>query len=94
MLNYTKQKLAAAPTAMAGLALGIASLGWCWENELPCHGYAQWVSAGIASILLLLLAIKFLWHPTVLWDELAHPVVQGGSILCFLFQQYVSEIKI
>ncbi|MGF1742316.1 TDT family transporter [Vibrio profundum] len=78
MLNYTKQKLAAAPTAMAGLALGIASLGWCWENELPCHGYAQWFSAGIASILLLLLAIKFLWNPTVLWDELAHPVV--GSV--------------
>lgn len=78
MLNYTKQKIAGAPTPMAGLALGIASLGWCWENALPLNGYAQWISAAIASVLLLVLAVKFLLHPAILWNELAHPVV--GSV--------------
>ncbi|OCH14926.1 TDT family transporter [Aliivibrio sp. 1S128] len=78
MLNYTKQKVAGAPTPMAGLALGIASLGWSWENALPLNGYAQWISAAIASVLLLILAVKFLLHPAVLWSELAHPVV--GSV--------------
>ena len=32
MIARTRRSLAAAPTPMAGLALGIASLGWCWEN--------------------------------------------------------------
>ena len=48
-----------APTPMAGLALGIASLGWSWENFAELHGYGQWISAGIASVLLVILATKF-----------------------------------
>lgn len=78
MLKYIKQKIADVPTPMAGLALGIASLGWCWENAIPLHNYAQWTSAAIASVLLLILAIKFSLNPSILWRELAHPVV--GSV--------------
>ncbi|MCE7626600.1 C4-dicarboxylate ABC transporter, partial [Vibrio diabolicus] len=32
MIRTAKNKVMGAPTPMAGLALGIASLGWCWEN--------------------------------------------------------------
>ena len=43
------------PTPMAGLALGVASLGWCMENALPLHGFGQLTGAVIASCLLMLL---------------------------------------
>lgn len=68
-----------APTPMAGLALGIASLGWCWENALPLHHGAQWTGAAIASVLLVILAYKFLFHNHLLREDLAHPVV--GSVV-------------
>ncbi|RTZ15284.1 TDT family transporter [Vibrio aquaticus] len=79
MINAAKQKVMGAPTPMAGLALGIASLGWCWENAAPFHGYAQWSSAAIASLLLTVLAVKFLFHNHLLREDLAHPVV--GSVV-------------
>lgn len=79
MIQKTKAKLIAAPTPMAGLALGIASLGWSWENFSELHGYGQWVGAGIASVLLAILAIKFILHPQLLRQDLAHPVV--GSVV-------------
>ena len=53
---------------MAGLALAIASLGWCWDGVLVAQGIlhtpglVQWISAGIAAVLLLVLAVKFLIH--------------------------------
>ncbi|AYV20740.1 MULTISPECIES: TDT family transporter [Vibrio] len=68
-----------APTPMAGLALGIASLGWCWENALELHHGAQWMGAAIASVLLVILAYKFLFHNHLLREDLAHPVV--GSVV-------------
>ncbi|WP_106476635.1 TDT family transporter [Phytohalomonas tamaricis] len=68
-----------APTPMAGLALGVASLGWCWESFAPLGGVAQLSGAVIASALLLILTGKFLLHPALLWDDLAHPVV--GSVV-------------
>ncbi|SEG55878.1 TDT family transporter [Vibrio hangzhouensis] len=73
------QKVKGAPTPMAGLALGIASLGWCWENALELHHGAQWTGAAIASILLVILAYKFLFHHHLLREDLAHPVV--GSVV-------------
>nr|WP_321459746.1 TDT family transporter [uncultured Vibrio sp.] len=79
MIQKTKAKLIAAPTPMAGLALGIASLGWSWENFAELHGYGQWIGAGIASVLLAILAIKFILHPQLLRQDLAHPVV--GSVV-------------
>ncbi|CAH1562846.1 TDT family transporter [Vibrio rotiferianus] len=79
MIQRTKAKVIGAPTPMAGLALGIASLGWSWENFAELHGYGQWISAGIASVLLAILAVKFLFHNHLLRQDLAHPVV--GSVV-------------
>lgn len=79
MIQKTKAKVMAAPTPMAGLALGIASLGWSWENAIELQGYGQWMSAGIASVLLVVLATKFLLHNHLLREDLAHPVV--GSVV-------------
>ncbi|MGR3000519.1 TDT family transporter [Vibrio vulnificus] len=79
MIQRTKAKVMGAPTPMAGLALGIASLGWSWENLATLNGYGQCISAAIASGLLVILAIKFLFHRHLLQQDLAHPVV--GSVV-------------
>ncbi|MGR5449437.1 TDT family transporter [Vibrio sp. PNB22_3_1] len=79
MIKRTKAKVMGAPTPMAGLALGIASLGWSWENFAELYGYGQWISAGIASVLLIILAVKFFFHNHLLRQDLAHPVV--GSVV-------------
>jgi len=79
MIRAVKQTVMMAPTPMAGLALGIASLGWSWEYLVDFHHYGQWVSASIASVLLLLLAVKFLFHTNLLRQDVAHPVV--GSVV-------------
>ncbi|EJB0230341.1 TDT family transporter [Vibrio vulnificus] len=79
MIQRTKAKVIGAPTPMAGLALGIASLGWSWENLATLNSYGQWISAAIASGLLVILAIKFLFHRHLLQQDLAHPVV--GSVV-------------
>ncbi|MCL2908591.1 TDT family transporter [Shewanella aquimarina] len=79
MIQRTKKAVMGVPTPMAGLALGIASLGWCWENFAELNGYGQWVSAGIASVLLAILTIKFFFHNHLLRQDLAHPVV--GSVV-------------
>jgi tellurite resistance protein TehA-like permease len=73
-LHHTIQS---APTPMAGLALGIASLGWCWENVLNSGHIAQWAGAAIASILIAILTYKFIFHRNCLRADLAHPVVGG-----------------
>ncbi|MGF1908837.1 TDT family transporter [Vibrio kasasachensis] len=79
MIKATKEKVFGAPTPMAGLALGIASLGWCWENAAPLNGYGQLIGAVIASLLLVVLTVKFLFHRHLLAEDLAHPVV--GSVV-------------
>jgi len=68
-----------APTAAAGLALGIASLGGCWEHLAHSGGLLAALGAALASPLLLLLALKFALSPRSLWDDLAHQVV--GSVV-------------
>ncbi|WIX32406.1 TDT family transporter [Salinicola sp. JS01] len=73
------QRLQHAPTPMAGLALGISSLGWAWESFAPLGGVAQICGALVASVLLALLTAKFVLHPRLLWADLAHPVV--GSVV-------------
>jgi len=79
MAQTLKEKLASYPTPSAGLALGIASLGWCWENVLPLGGMAQLTGALIAAVMIALVFAKFATHPKVLWNELAHPVI--GSVI-------------
>jgi tellurite resistance protein TehA-like permease len=73
------QRLQTAPTPMAGLALGISSLGWSWESFAPLGGTAQLAGAIVAAILLLILGAKFVLHPRLLWADLRHPVV--GSVV-------------
>lgn len=67
------------PTPMAGLALGIASLGWCMENALPLDGMGQLAGALVASALLLMLVVRFAFHADTLINDLRHPVL--GSIV-------------
>ncbi|MCL6264540.1 TDT family transporter [Craterilacuibacter sp. RT1T] len=71
--------LCAIPTPMGGLALGIASLGWCWENFMPAGGMFQLTGAALAGVLLLALLLKFIHAPQLLRQDLAHPVV--GSVV-------------
>ncbi|WP_037423933.1 TDT family transporter [Shewanella xiamenensis] len=80
--RYKRWTLHAArlPSPMAGLALAIASLGWTWESMVPeLNHMGQLTGAAIASLLLLMLLIKFILHPSILKDELSHPVV--GSVI-------------
>ena len=79
MIARTRKSLGKAPTPMAGLALGIASLGWCWENAGQFDGRMQLLGAAVAAVLLVILTFKFLLHPRLLWQDLAHPVV--GSVV-------------
>ena len=79
MLTTLPRRLRGLPTPMAGLALGVASLGWCMENALPLNGWGQLIGAFTASALLLLLVLRFVLHAETLWEDLKHPVV--GSIV-------------
>ncbi|MFD1008500.1 TDT family transporter [Oceanisphaera ostreae] len=79
MLNISRNRFANVSTPMAGLALGIASLGWAWENVGLFAGGAQMLGAIIAAVLLLILTAKFMLHPHLLAQDLAHPVV--GSVV-------------
>ena len=73
------KRVRALPTPVAGLALGISSLGWSLENALPLNGWGQLVGAGIATFLLLLLLTRFVFHADTLLVDLRHPVL--GSIV-------------
>ncbi|GAB0110468.1 hypothetical protein PA7559_17360 [Pseudoalteromonas distincta] len=79
MFKQFKNKVMGAPTAMAGLALGIASMGWAWENVFNLNSQGQFLGAVLAGVLVLLLAAKFLLHPHLLKADLAHPV--AGSVI-------------
>ncbi|WP_440875165.1 TDT family transporter [Thalassotalea sp. PLHSN55] len=78
MLTDTIKKLAIAPTPMAGLALGISSLGLCWQYAFPNILWVQYLGAAVAAMLLLILSAKFIAHGQLLADDLRHPVV--GSV--------------
>ncbi|WP_227875959.1 TDT family transporter [Kushneria konosiri] len=78
-MSLSVRDLQAIPTPLAGLALGIASLGWSWESFAPLGGWAQLTGAVIAAALLLALAGRFMVYPQSLWADLAHPVV--GSVV-------------
>lgn len=79
MFTVFRSFFGAVPTPLAGLALGIASLGLGLENALPLHSLGQTIGAMTAGVLLLCITCKFILHPSLLQQELAHPVL--GSIL-------------
>lgn len=72
-------RLQKVPTAAAGLALGLASLGWCADQLFAQHGRLQQAAALLALPLLMAVLLKFLRAPQLLLQELAHPV--AGSLL-------------
>ncbi|MBY6107173.1 TDT family transporter [Ferrimonas balearica] len=67
------------PTPLAGLALGIASLGLCLDGRLGGDGQIQLGGAIIAAALLLSLLVKFVLNPGQLKLDVAHAVV--GSVI-------------
>ena len=79
MLRMFYNEISRIPTPSAGLALGIASLGSILESILSVGGAAQVISAVLASVFLLGVFCKFLFHPHLIKEELIHPVL--GSIL-------------
>lgn len=91
MLRHLHHKVRGLPTPVAGLALGIASLGWCLENALPLHGIGQNTGALIAVVLLCVMAARFILHPDTLTQDLKHPVI--GSIIptCAMAAMVVSK---
>lgn len=78
-LLFQRLSLKRVPTAAAGLALGLASLGWCADQLFAQDGRLQQAAALLALPLLLAVLLKFLRAPQLLLQELAHPV--AGSLL-------------
>ena len=70
--------LSRVPTPMAGLALGIASLGVCLQS-LGVYHVIQYIAATIAAIMLISIFAKFIHHHHLLKQDLAHPVI--GSVV-------------
>lgn len=79
MFKAFRDRFYTLPTPLAGLALGIASLGLGLENALPLHSIGQSFGALVALLLLLVICSKFMLHPGLLKEELGHPVL--GSIM-------------
>lgn len=70
-------KLQALPVAVSGLALGVAGLGNVLAMEVSES--LRYICAAIASVILILVTIKKLVHPKLLWQEISHPV--AGSFI-------------
>ena len=81
MFKKLHYKVRGLPTPLAGLALGIASLGWCLENALPLAGWGQTTGAVIGLVMIGFLVLRFTAHHDTLWADLKHPVVQPHFII-------------
>ncbi|AEF54690.1 TDT family transporter [Marinomonas posidonica] len=79
MFKRLRHRLSFAPTPMAGLALGIASLGCSWHFVIQKSSFLPYLAATIGAFLLMVLVGKFLLHPKLLIQDLQHPVV--GSVV-------------
>ncbi len=84
--------LSRVPTPLGGLALGIASLGAAWSLISPeGAGSFKIVSALIAAILVLKIIMKFILHPHLIKEELAHPVISSVMPTCAMAMMVVSQ---
>ncbi|MBL1415450.1 MAG: TDT family transporter [Moritella sp.] len=79
MLNQIRINFKLLPTPVAGLALGISSLGALWESVTGFNGYIQNATSTIAAVILCILLLRFIIHPKTLWNDLSHHVI--GSVV-------------
>ncbi|MBY5992452.1 TDT family transporter [Ferrimonas balearica] len=81
------------PTPLAGLALGIASLGYCLEGRFDASGLWQLAGAGLGGLLLTALLAKFLLNPGQLKMDVSHAVV-GSVIPTFAMAAMVISVSL
>ena len=67
MFKWIHTKTREIPTPVAGLALGIASMGWCLENLLPLDGRGQTAGAVIAALVIAYVSARFCYY--YLWPQ-------------------------
>lgn len=91
MLKKVSLFFYAVPTPLAGLALGIASLGLGLENTLSLQSYMQIGTACVSAVLTLLVLCKYILHPALFAKDISHPVL--GSILPTLAMALMLQSK-
>ena len=80
------------PTPLGGLALGIASLGAAWSLVSPAYAtQLKVITALIAAVLILKIVLKFLFHPYLIKEELAHPVISSVMPTCAMGTMVVAQ---
>ncbi|MFV0420814.1 TDT family transporter [Oleidesulfovibrio sp.] len=91
MLNNVSKVFYSVPTPVAGLALGIASLGIGLENSLPLHSLGQIIGALVSMALGIMILTKYIMHPALIKKELQHPVL--GSVMPTLAMALMLQSK-
>lgn len=80
------------PTPLGGLALGIASLGALWALSEPHLASAfKLGSASLASVLVLMILLKFMTHRDLFLEELAHPVLSSVMPTCAMAAMVIAQ---
>lgn len=81
----------AVSTPLAGLALGIASLGLGLENSLSMQSMMQISTAFVSAVLTVLVLAKYILHGQLFKQDMAHAVV--GSIIPTLAMAIMLQSK-
>ena len=85
-------KLSRVPTPLGGLALSIASLGGAWVLASPDDATElKLVTAIIAAVLIIKVMLKFLLHPHLVKEELAHPVLASIIPTCAMGTMVIAQ---
>ncbi|REG83675.1 TDT family transporter [Marinomonas pollencensis] len=93
MLKRVRDLASIVPSSMAGLALGIGGLGRLWSLFLNNTMLVQYAAALIASLLLLIVLLKFVLHPALLGADLRDPI-QGSSAPTFAMALMVVSLSL
>ncbi len=85
-------RLRKVPTALGGLALGIASLGSVWALVLPDSAeLLKLISAFVAGLLVLGILLKFVSNPDLFREDLAHPVLGSVMPTCAMASMIIAQ---